>query len=327
MQGFEFRDPICKIRDQLVKLLMKRISSIAIVGTGAIGGYYGARLAQAGMDVTFLLRSDYDHVCEHGIRVESIAGDFELAQVKCAQSTREIGPVDLVIVAWKTTSNHLCESVISPLLHDGTEILTLQNGLGNCELLGELFGAQRIFGGLCFICSNRVAPGEIRHTASGQIRVGEFQPDGSDRLQKLAGMLSDGGINCRGVDNLEHAQWMKLVWNIPFNGLAISEGGVDTEKLLHTPGMEDRIKRIMREVQAVAAALGHTIEDSFIDQQVEVTRTMAAYRPSSMIDYVEGREVEVDAIWREPLRRARELGVDVPEIEALLGEIEHRLQN
>ena len=143
----------------------------------------------------------------------------------------------------------------------------------------------------------------------------------------LVASLRDGGINCRGVENLECAQWTKLVWNIPFNGLAISEGGVDTQALLATPGMEERVRRIMAEVQAVAAALGHLIEDSFIEQQVTVTRTMNAYRPSSMIDYVEGREVEVDAIWREPLRRARELGVDVPEIARLLVEIESRLKN
>lgn len=303
---------------------MKRI---AIVGTGAIGGYYGARLAHAGLDVTFLLRSDYDHVREHGLNVQSIAGDFHLPQVQCARDSREIGPVDLVIVAWKTTSNHLAESVIRPLLHASTQILTLQNGLGNCELLADLFGGGRIFGGLCFICSNRIAPGEIRHTASGQIRVGEYQPDGGSRLQSLVTCLSDGGIHCRAVENLEHAQWMKLVWNIPFNGLAISEGGVDTQTLLETPGMEARVRKIMAEVQAVAAALGHTIEDSFIDQQVEVTKTMAAYRPSSMIDFVEGREVEVDAIWREPFRRARELGVEVPEIGKLLSQIESRLKN
>ncbi|NWK56681.1 2-dehydropantoate 2-reductase [Verrucomicrobiaceae bacterium N1E253] len=306
---------------------------IAVVGAGAVGGYYGARLAQAGQDVTFLLRSDYEHVRQHGLNVQSVAGDFHLPDVQCVRDTRELGPVDLVLMAWKTTSNHLYEEVISPLLHDETLVLTLQNGLGNCELLADLFGPQRVFGGLCFICSNRVAPGEIRHTASGQVRVGKYQADqpsdvpsaGSEKLEAVVSQLRHGGIDCRGVANLEHAQWMKLVWNIPFNGLAISEGGVDTQTLLETSGMEGRIRKIMHEVQAVAAALGHEIEDHFIDQQVEVTRTMKAYRPSSMIDFVEGRQVEVDAIWREPFRRAQALGVEVPEIERLLGQIEIRL--
>jgi len=299
---------------------------VAIVGVGAIGGYYGGRLAEAGMDVTFLLRSDYDYISEHGLNVESVAGDFQETDLQCARDSLEIGVVDLVIIAWKTTSNTHYHEVIAPLLHENTQILTLQNGLGNCEALADLFGAQRVFGGLCFICANRIAPGEIRHTASGQVRVGEYVADGGDRLATLVGYLSDGGINCRVVDHLEQAQWGKLVWNIPFNGLAISEGGVNTEVLLSTLGMEDRIRKIMTEVQSVAAALGWEILDSFIEQQISVTRTMKAYRPSSMIDYVEGREVEVDAIWREPLRRAQALGVVVPEIERLLGGIECRLE-
>lgn len=301
------------------------IRKVAIVGSGAVGGYYGARLAQAGLDVQFLLRSDFQHVSEHGLSVKSAAGDFELAEVQCARTSAEIGPVDLVVVAWKTTSNEHYEKVIRPLLHKETLILTLQNGLGNVEVLGDLFGAERIFGGLCFVCINRMGPGEICHSASGMMRVGEYQPDGSNRLSYLVGLLKDGGIDCHPVENLEAAQWMKLVWNIPFNGLAISEGGVDTEILLKTPGMEDRIRRMMKEVQAVASALGHEIRDEFIEKQIALTRPMKAYRPSSMIDYVEGREVEVDAIWREPLCRAHLLGVEVPEIEALLAGIEARL--
>lgn len=305
---------------------MKKLR-VAIVGAGAIGAYYGARLVEAGVDVTFLLRSDYEHVREHGWVVESVAGDMKLPRVHCAQDSEEIGPVDWVVVAWKTTSNAMYGSVIRPLLHDGTKILTLQNGLGNCERLAALFGADRVFGGLCFICSNRVAPGRIRHTASGQIRVGAYDPEGMVDLDGLVALLSGGGIDCRAVGSLEKAQWMKLIWNIPFNGLAIAEGGVDTAVLLATPGMEARIRKIMAEVKAVAGALGHSIDDAFIDQQVEVTRSMDAYRPSSMIDYVEGREVELDAIWGEPYRRACELDIQVPEIKRLLDDIGNRLAN
>jgi len=306
-----------------------RVDRVAVVGTGAVGGYYGARLAQSGLDVSFLLRGDYKHVKEHGLTVKSVAGDFDLPEVQCFETSREIGVVDLVIVAWKTTSNHYYEEVIRPLLHEGSWILTLQNGLGNVEKLAALFGPERVFGGLCFVCINRTGPGALCHSASGLVRVGEFQPEfqpnGTSRLQDLTRSLTEGGIQCQEVGDLEEAQWLKLVWNIPFNGLAISEGGVDTRVLLESQPTEDRIRCIMMEVKAIAAALGHQINDTFIEQQIAVTRTMNAYRPSSMIDYVEGREVEVDAIWREPVRRAHALGVEIPEIELLLGEIELRL--
>ena len=308
---------------------MLAINRIAIVGSGAIGGYYGARLAQAGMEVIFLLRSDYEHISEHGLKVSSVAGDIRLPEVRCATASAEIGPVDLVIVAWKATSNSYYDEVISPLLHRQTLILTLQNGLGNVEELARLFGPERIFGGLCFVCINRTGPGELCHSASGMIRVGEYESGAegvSARLAELVQLMSHGGINARAEPELGKAQWMKLVWNIPFNGLAIAEGGVDTAVLLSMPGMEDRIRRIMREVQAVAAAMGYEIEDDFLERQIEVTRPMEAYRPSSMIDYVEGREIEVEAIWRQAVLCACALGVKVPEIERLLGEIELRLE-
>lgn len=305
------------------------LKTVAIVGAGAVGGYYGARLAEAGIPVHFLMRSDFSHVSRHGLRVDSIAGDIVLDDVRCARSSGEIGAVDLVIVAWKATSNAHYEQVIRPLLHRDTIILTLQNGLGNTEELARLFGAGRVFGGLCFVCINRIAPGHLVHSASGMVRVGEFENKNggvSGRLQRLVDMLASGGIDCQAVPNLEQAQWMKLVWNIPFNGLAIAQGGVDTGVLLSSPGMEDRIRTIMREVQTVAAALGHDIPDSFLEKQIELTRPMQAYRPSSMIDYVEGRPVEVDAIWREPVKRAEALGVPMPETTRLLEEIETRLR-
>jgi len=93
---------------------------------------------------------------------------------------------------------------------------------------------------------------------------------------------------------------MKLIWNIPFNGLAITEGGVDTEVLLKEKGLENEVRALMKEVALIAKALGHHIPDSFIDHQIERTFPMGPYRPSSMIDFVEGRPVELEAIWKLP---------------------------
>ena len=305
------------------------MNRIAIVGSGAVGGYYGARLAEAGLDVHFLLKTDYEYVRDHGWSIESVDGDIKLPSVKCAKTSEEIGPVDLVIIAWKTTANVHYQRVVTPLIGEHTEILSLQNGLGNTEELARIFGGWRVFGGLCFVCINRTAPGQLCHSAAGLIKVGAFESGAgtvSERLAALVEMLDSGGINARAVPELEKAQWMKLVWNIPFNGLAIAEGGLNTEELLAQPGMESRIRKIMSEVQAVAAALGHEIRDDFLDQQLEVTKPLRAYQPSSMIDYLEGRVVVVDAIWREPLRKAHQLGIETPEMERLLTNIELRIE-
>lgn len=299
--------------------------SVAVVGAGAIGLYYGARLAAAGEDVRFLLRSDFDAVKAHGIRAESVAGDFHLPRVQAFRTPAGIGPVDLVIVAWKATSNGLLGEVLPPLLHAGTQVLTLQNGLGNCERLAAIAGPDRVLGALCFVCLNRLSPGFVSHTAGGRVSVGEFAADGRGRAGEIARRFSAAGIPCDAAECLAAAQWKKLVWNIPFNGLAIAEGGVTTDVLLATPGVESEIRALMAEVILAARAQGLALDDSLIDLNVERTRPMGPYRPSSMIDYVEGREVEFDAIWGEPLRRAKAAGVDVPHLDQLARRIRERI--
>ena len=298
---------------------------VAVVGSGAIGLYYGGRLAAAGEDVHFLARSDADALERAGLTAHSIHGDFRLPRMNVSRSSREIGPVDLVIVAWKATANaHLAE-VLPPLLHRSTQVLTLQNGLGNCEMIEAITGPSRVLGGLCFVCINRTSPGMIRHTAGGRVSIGEWASGPPERAEVLARRFKAAGIHASAVPDLALAQWEKLIWNIPFNGLSVAEGGVTTDTLLASAETEAEIRRLMAEVVLAARAQGLDLAEELIDLNIERTRPMGAYRTSSMIDFVEGRDVEVDPIWREPLRRAKAAGVDMPELESLLGRIEKRL--
>lgn len=299
--------------------------SVAIVGSGAIGLYYGGRLAQAGEDVRFLLRSDFDEVNQRGIRCESVHGDFTLPEVKGYRSAEEIGPVDLVIVSWKATANGHLREVLQPLLHPGTQVLTLQNGLGNCESIAAITGPERVLGALCFVCLNRLAPGFVSHTAGGRISVGEFVPDERGRAQEVVSRFKAAGIPAELGEPLAEAQWTKLVWNVPFNGLSIAEGGVTTDELLRSPEIEREIRCLMQEIVTAARAIGLPLSEALIDFNIERTRPMGPYRPSSMIDYLEGREVEVGPIWEEPLRRAKAAGVPMPHLENLLQRIKFRL--
>lgn len=300
--------------------------SVALVGSGAIGLYYGGRLAQAGCDVRFLARSDADALAHNGLDVRSVHGDFHLPTVRVASRPEEIGPVDLVIVAWKATANSHLPEVLPPLLHEHTQVLTLQNGLGNCETIAALTGPERVLGGLCFVCINRTAPATIAHTAGGRVSLGAWSPTGlPGRAETIAQRFQNAQIQASAVPNLALAQWEKLIWNIPFNGLSVAEGGVTTDALLASPTTEAEIRTLMTEVVTAAHALGLPLSPDLIDSNIERTRPMKAYRTSSMIDFVEGREVEVDPIWREPLRRAHAAGVPMPALKRLLTRIEQRL--
>lgn len=299
--------------------------SIAVAGCGAIGLYYGGRLAAAGHDLRFLARSGFEALSGSGLKVESVHGDFEWKQPAVFRSPREIGPVDLVIVAWKSTANPLLREVLPPLLRAGTQVLTLQNGLGNCESIAEITGPERVLGGQCFVCINRVSPSHVRHTAGGRVTLGEWRPGAPGRAIGIARLFKAAGIPCTAVPDLEQAQWEKLVWNIPFNGLSVAMGGVTTDVLLASRDGEAELRALMAETVRAARALGHELDDGLIDFQIERTRPMGPYRTSSMIDFIEGREVEVDSIWREPLRRALAAGVEMPHTARLLAGIEERL--
>jgi 2-dehydropantoate 2-reductase len=295
---------------------------IAIIGSGAIGTYYGVRLALAGADVRFLLRSDYETVRARGsLRVKLRDGLHELRPAQVFRTPGEIGPVDLVIITLKTTANAALPALLPPLLGPDTALLTLQNGLGSDESLAAQYGAGRVLGGLAFIAVTRTGPGEVTCHHPGTLMLGEFGRRPIERTRQLALQFDAAGVKSRVAANLLEARWRKLVWNIPFNGLAIARGGITTDKLCADPVLAAEVRELMREVQHAAAAFGFTIPDEFLKLQFEVTPPMGAYPPSSLVDFLAGREVEVDAIWGEPLRRAQAVGVNLPKLAALHAEL------
>ncbi|HEY3756344.1 MAG TPA: 2-dehydropantoate 2-reductase [Opitutaceae bacterium] len=291
---------------------------VAVIGSGAIGLYYGARLALGGADVRFQMRSDLAAVKARGSVRLRIQGEWqEASPIQAYATTAEIGVVDLVLIATKTMANESVAESLPPLLQGETALLTLQNGLGADEFFAARFSAARVLGGLAFIANNRSAPGDVICFHPGSLTLGQFGGPPNDRLRALAEQFIAAGVKTQVADNLASARWHKLVWNIPFNGLSIAAGGLTTDRLCSDPGWTSEVRALMREVQSAAAALGFSIRDEFLQAQYDVTPPMGEYRPSSLVDFEAGREVEVEPIWGEPLRRARAAEVAVPHLERL----------
>ncbi len=297
--------------------MFKENPRVAIVGPGAIGGYYGCHLARAGCDVHFLLRSDYDAVKERGFVIRKPGETFTLHPVQGHRKPEEIGPCDLVIIALKSTANRRLEKLVAPLVDEHTLVLTLQNGMGNAEALAQFVPAPQILGGLCFVCLNRVEPGVIECYMPGRIFIGEFLGSYRQRTIQIVELFEKAGIEAYFSRSLDESLWRKLVWNIPFNGLAIAAGGVTTTEVMASDHLVQLARMLMREVQAAARAHGHYIPDDFLESQIEETRRMDSYKPSSLLDFLAGREVEVEAIFGEPLRRGLSKSVVMPRLETL----------
>lgn len=298
---------------------------IAIIGTGALGCYYGARLVKAGFDVHFLARSGRAAIIAKGFKVKTPTERFSVKKVQVYGSPIEIGPCDLVILATKATANVGLKTILPPLLGPDTVVLTLQNGLGVEEPVAEIAGPDRVVGAICYIGCTRTSPGVVNCSFPGLMTIGKFGKPAGERTHAIAAIWRRAGVKCTAQDNLELQRWHKLVWNVPFNGLAIVMGGVTTDILLADEGMRMLARRLMEEVVEAAAKFGHEIPRSFVDLQFERTAKMGAYQPSSMIDFAEGRDVEVEEIWGVPVRRAKSVGVPVPRLEMLYWLIKQRI--
>jgi 2-dehydropantoate 2-reductase len=270
--------------------------------------------------------------------IRSPEGDFRF-QPKCARMPEEIGVCDLALIALKTTANDQLQKLLTPLVGESTAIITLQNGLGNEESLAALFGEEKVLGGLCFVCLNRVEPGVILHVAHGTIVMGEYKRWPEPRTHDIASMIRNSGVPCKVTDDLALTHWEKLVWNIPFNGLGVAAaagydavmagvlpaGGkpsrcLTTDELLAEPRWEQLVRELMLEVIAAANALGLKLPVSTAEKQISRTRDMGAYKASTLLDFEKGQALELESLFLEPLRQARRAGVAVPRL-AALGEL------
>jgi len=308
---------------------------IAVIGCGAVGSYYGARLAQAGHDVHFLLRSDYEQVREHGVRVESPTGNFQV-RPSAWREPGPIGPCDIVLVALKTTANGQLKSLLPPLIDNHTVVITLQNGLGNEEEIATIVAPGQVMGGLCFVCINRIGPGLIRHMAHGLVILGDLLPSvlGSRRTD-LSNMFIKALVPCEATANLGRARWEKLTWNIPFNGLGVAGcAGYDavlsgrvgqgivqpcltTDVLISDPRWLAMLRELILEVISGARAVGFELEASLVETQLDRTRSMGPYKASTLLDFEHRMPLELRTMFLEPLARAQKAGAPMPCLQRL----------
>ncbi|WP_323161278.1 putative 2-dehydropantoate 2-reductase [Pseudomonas fluorescens] len=297
---------------------------VGIIGTGAIGGFYGLMLARAGFDVHFLLRSEFTAVAERGLQVSSaVHGALTLNPVQAYSSAEDMPPCDWLLVGAKTTSNAgLAPSIIQAAKPDA-KVLVLQNGLDVEDSLRALLpDSLHLLGGLCLICVHREGPGQITHQALGAVNVGYHSgpaPDDAARMAIVeagAGLFRAAGLDSQAMPNLHQARWQKLVWNIPYNGLSVLLGASTTPLMADTDSRA-LIQALMAEVVLGAKACGHDMPPGYAQYLFMMTEKMPDYWPSMYHDFLHKRPLELDAIYARPLAAAKAAGCELPRIESL----------
>lgn len=292
----------------------------AVIGTGAVGGYYGCKLAKAGHEVHFLLHSDYDYVCENGFYVDSCDGSFAIERPLAYKSTADMPKADVVIVALKSVNNHLLPQLLAPLLRSDTLVLLIQNGIGLEPDLQKHFPDAYIAAGLAFICSAKTEPGRISHQCYGSINIGNFSCAEPTIMEGLITDFTAAGVKAALVEYNE-ARWKKAVWNMPFNGMTVALN-TQTNNLLEHPSTMSLIRRQMLEVIGAAQALGvKNIDASFADRMIENTLQMTPYSPSMKLDYDYNRPMEIYYLYTRAIEEAHKVGYSMPCLEMLEAEL------
>jgi len=297
---------------------------IAILGSGAVGGYFGAKLAKAGQDVTFIARGAHlDAIRNHGLEVRSPKlGDF-VVKAAAESDTSRIGTVDLVIVSVKAYDNATALPMLKPLIGPATAVLTLQNGVDSADEVAAVVGGRHVLGGTTYVATALEGPGLIVQTGVhrsiifgevfGLSDLSRITP----RVQAIADVLASADIQVTPVPDARVPIWDKFVYLVAFSGFT----GASRLAIGHVwkyPHVQEMFYATSREIAAIAKAEGVTISANRFDTLREYMENLpGTTRSSLLIDLEQGKRIEVEALQGAAVRRAKKHGVPVPIVSTL----------
>lgn len=284
---------------------------IAVIGAGAVGGYFGAMLAKSANDVYFVARGEHLRaIREKGLRIKSYKGDFGL-EVKAGDSPAEFGAADLVLVCVKSYDTSSAIELMRPLVSESAGIISLQNGVENEDLLSMAFGPEKVLGGVAYIGSKVAEPGAIQHSAGGKISIGELDGRQTRRLNQLQEVFTRAGIPCDVSADIRKELWAKLLWNAAFCAIAAFTRET-CKNIIDFPPTRKLAVEIMEEVCAVARSKGIEIGEKEIGAALDLSERLGQFKPSLLQDLEAGKRLEYDAFNGAVLRMAAQASVQVP---------------
>ncbi len=295
-------------------------TEILIVGSGAVGSYFGGKLVQEKTRVSALCRSDFEIAKERGLEIQSYKGNFifKPAEVVKDAAQLSIAP-DYIVVCLKVLPEISIADIIKEAVSPDTAIVLIQNGINIEKEVAEAFPDNELISGIAFIAISRIQPGIAKHTGSGKLILGNYPQGVTDKTRFLADCWLKAEVPCDLSEKVIRDRWQKMVWNAAFNPISVLGGGADSLQMVNVPESENLVKQVMKEVLILAKATGNELPEKLIDGIIAGNRKMRPFKTSMLVDYEMGRSMEVDAILGNAISIARELDIDVPFLESLFG--------
>jgi 2-dehydropantoate 2-reductase len=287
---------------------------VTVIGTGGVGGYFGARLAQGGCDVGFVARGlQLAALREHGLRIESDLGHLHLPAVRAADSPAALGPADVILICVKLWDTETAARAAAPVVSPQTMVISLQNGVSKEDTLREVLGDRAVAGGLCYIGSKILSPGVIRHTGALQkIVFGELDGCPSSRTETFLAACRSGGIDAEISSDIRRAIWEKCVFLTAVSA-ATTAMRSPIGPIRSNPQTRAFLLELMREVAAVGRALGIALDEGLAESKLAFCDGLPAEMTSSMHnDLQQGRRLEVPWLSGKIAELGQSVGVPTP---------------
>ena len=293
-------------------------TEMLLVGTGAVGSYFGGKLAQSDVRVSALCRSDYTIVKEDGIEILSYKGDFRFKPAEVVKDVAQLTvQPDYILVCLKVLPEVNIAGIIQNVVKPDTVIVLIQNGIDIEKDVAKAFPENEIISGIAFIAVSRLSLGEVRHTGSGKLILGNYPQGVSEKTEQLADYFQSAGVPCDLSPEITRNRWQKMVWNAAFNPVSVLGGQADSKQMVDVPEAEDLIRRVMREILTLAAATGHELSDEVMENAIQGNRKMRPFKTSMLVDYENNHSMEIDAILGNAIAIAQQQEIQVPYLKSL----------
>ena len=285
---------------------------IAVMGTGGVGGYFGGRMAHAGLDVTFIARGKHmEAIRDYGLQVNSPGGDFLIKPAKVTDDPAIVGTVDLILLATKAYDALAAIKQMKPMVGDQTVVLPVLNGISHIDQLNEILGQEHVLAGMAAIGAHILAPGVIQHSSLNTITFGEQNAVVSERCKALKDALSSSGIEFVLSPNAMQSMWLKIANMAGLGVCSAARGGFITVR--DTPETLELVRQSCAEAVRLAHAKNIPLSDSQPDDLVNVLRNSKVdFKPSMLVDLENGRRLEVESLNGAISRMGKEAGVPTP---------------
>jgi 2-dehydropantoate 2-reductase len=268
---------------------------IAVMGAGAVGGYFGARLAAAGQDVAFIARGAHlEAMRKEGLRVKSIQGDLHIRTL-FTSDPGEVGAVDLVLFCVKSYDTEDAAAKLAPMMSEKTAVLSLQNGIDNPDKIAARWGRERTLAAVVYLGAIVAAPGKLDHRAGGRIVLGNLDGASSATAKQVEQALSGAQISCVLSEEIRKAMWTKLVWNAPFCALSCL-ARANVREILESDSLNKLAAACMEEVREAARSTGIELAPSVIDETFTFSKTLGDFKPSMLQDLEARKPLEHEAL-------------------------------